>query len=335
MTDETTGSGQNEANADTGSRGKDWTRDALYQIATEAVRDNQRYRRWQTIMRLVMLLLVIVVFFSFATLGSSMSREMIGTYEAHVGVVKVTGIIAPEFESSADNIVENLEDAFANENSVAVLLRINSPGGSPVDAGRVNDAIVRLREEYSDKKIYTVVDEICASGGYYIAAASDEIYADKASVVGSIGVLSSSFGFVELMEKAGIERRLETAGKDKGMLDPFSAVKEGDREHIQGILDDIHQQFIDVVLEGRGEKLQGTEEELFSGLFWTGQQSLELGLVDYLGDSHTLLEQIEEETGRELSLVVYSNIDPWDQFLKNAGLTLANAFKSMGYFSLY
>ena len=330
---------QQETTASNNTENQDresWARDTLYSLATDAIRENQRYRRWRMVMRLLMIAFVLVVFLGSASMLVGIPDEMGGmTTDAHVGVVEVTGVIASELEASSDSVIENLEDAFANENAVAVLLRINSPGGSPVEAGRINDAIVRLRGEYEDKKVYTVVDDVCASGGYYIAAAADEIYADKASIIGSIGVLSSSFGFVGLMEKIGVERRLETAGKNKGMLDPFSATREQDVAHLREILDVVHQQFIDVVLEGRGERLRGTQEELFSGLFWDGEQALELGLIDQLGDSHALLSKLSEETGQELKLVTYSNIDPIESLLRDLGASLANGIKAGADFRLY
>ncbi len=286
-------------------------------------------------MRLAVLALVAFVFISLSKLGGSMSDDMLNVGSAHVGVVEVKGVIASELDASANNIIENLEDAFASENSVAVMLRINSPGGSPVEAGRINDAITRLKEQYGDKKLYTVVDEVCASGGYYIAAASDEIYADKASVVGSIGVLSSSFGFVGLMEKLGVERRLTTAGEDKGIFDPFSEQSPQNVEHLQSLLDSIHRQFIDVVIAGRGERLHYADQKIFSGLFWNGEQALELGLVDQLGDSHALLQDLKEETDMELELVVYSNINPLDKVFGVLGASLASAFSAAGIIRLY
>lgn len=330
---------EQETTASDNSRNQEresWARDTLYSLATEAIRENQRYRRWRMVMRLLLIAFVLVVFFGSAGMLGKMHDDMGGiTTDAHIGVVEVTGVIASELDASSDNVIENLEAAFSNENAVAVLLRINSPGGSPVESGRINDAIVRLRDEHEDKKVYTVVGDVCASGGYYIAAAADEIYADKASVIGSIGVLSSSFGFVGLMEKMGIERRLETAGDNKGMLDPFSATKEQDVEHLQEILDVIHQQFIDVVLEGRGERLRGTQEELFSGLFWDGEQALELGLVDQLGDSHALLDRLSEETGQELKLVTYSNTDPIESLLRDLGASLASGIRAGANFTLH
>jgi len=196
-------------------------------------------------------------------------------------VVQIQGEIASDADASADWIVSALRDAFQDEGSQAVVLLINSPGGSPVQAGIINDEIRRLKDKHQ-KPVYAVVEESCASAAYYIAVAADQIYVDKASIVGSIGVLMDGFGFTGLMDKLGVERRLMTAGENKGFLDPFSPQTKTQRAYAQTMLDQIHQQFIQVVREGRGKRLKETPE-LFSGLFWTGQQAIELGLADALG----------------------------------------------------
>jgi protease IV len=188
-----------------------------------------------------------------------------------------------------------LRAAFESEKAVGVILRINSPGGSPVQAGYINDEILRLREEYPDMPMYAVISDVCASGGYYAAVAADQIYADKASIVGSIGVRMDSFGFVDAMEKLGVERRLLTAGESKGFLDPFQPAKEQDIAHVQKLLNNIHTQFIETVKKGRGDRLQ-LHADLFSGLVWTGEQSIELGLVDGLASAgYVARELIGEE----------------------------------------
>jgi len=196
-------------------------------------------------------------------------------------VVQIQGEIASDADASADWIVSALRDAFQDEGAQAVVLLINSPGGSPVQAGIINDEIRRLKDKHQ-KPVYAVVEESCASAAYYIAVAADQIYVDKASIVGSIGVLMDGFGFTGLMDKLGVERRLMTAGENKGFLDPFSPQTKTQRAYAQTMLDQIHQQFIQVVREGRGKRLKETPE-LFSGLFWTGQQAIELGLADALG----------------------------------------------------
>jgi protease-4 len=235
------------------------------------------------------------------------------------------GIIAPDKEAGADNIVSGLRSAFESKNTAGVILRINSPGGSPVQAGYINDEIQRLRKEYSEIPFYVVIADVCASGGYYVAAAADKIYADKASIVGSIGVRMDSFGFVDAMEKLGIERRLLTAGEHKGFLDPFLPTKERDVQQVETLLKDIHQQFIDVVKDGRGDKLQD-EPNLFSGYVWTGEQAVDLGLVDELGSaSYVAREVIGEET-----IVDYTpQEDLFEKFSRKLGTVLAQQLGQM------
>ncbi len=199
----------------------------------------------------------------------------------HTALIEVRGEIASDTEASAENLLPALKDAFEDEGAQAVVLRINSPGGSPVQAGIVHDEIKRLKTLHR-KKVYAVVEEVCASGAYYIAAAADEIYTDKASVVGSIGVLMDGFGFTGAMDKLGIERRLLTAGSNKGIGDPFTPLGEPQRAYLQATLDQIHQQFIAVVKEGRGERLKETPDT-FTGLFWNGEEAIKLGLADHLG----------------------------------------------------
>jgi protease-4 len=209
----------------------------------------------------------------------------------HTALIEVKGVISPDSEASADRIVGGLRKAFENEDAKGIILRINSPGGSPVQSGYINDEIKRLQKQNPDKKVYAVISDMCASGGYYVASAADEIYADKASLVGSIGVVMNSFGFVESMEKLGVERRLYTAGDNKGFLDPFSPEKPDEVNHVKSLLSQIHQQFIDVVKQGRGDKLKD-DKQLFSGLIWTGDQAVKLGLVDSLGSSSYVAREI-------------------------------------------
>jgi protease-4 len=199
-----------------------------------------------------------------------------------------------ESEASADNVITGLRNAFENEHTKGVIIRINSPGGTPVQAGYINDEILRLKEKYPDTPVYAVVRDVAASGGYYVAVAADEIYVDKASIVGSIGVLMNGFGFVDGMEKLGVERRLFTAGEHKGIMDPFSPMKEYDRAHAQTLLDRMHQQFIDAVKKGRGDRLQ-PNDKIFSGLYWTGEESIELGLADGLGSASYVARELIKE----------------------------------------
>jgi protease-4 len=250
----------------------------LAQLARDFLRERRVERRWRTVFRLFWLLLAAVVVYTFWLQG----RHVTPTTTPHTALVEVRGEIAADTEASAEMLLAALKDAFKDEAAQAVVLRINSPGGSPVQAGIVYDEIKRLKKQYG-KPVYAVVEEMCASGAYYIAAAADEIFVDKASVVGSIGVLMDGFGFTTLMDKLGIERRLLTAGENKGMLDPFSPEVPKQRAYAQAMLDQIHQQFIGVVREGRGKRLKETPE-IFSGLFWNGEQAVQLGLADRYGN---------------------------------------------------
>ncbi|MGD8560825.1 MAG: S49 family peptidase, partial [Gammaproteobacteria bacterium] len=257
--------------------GDDWERDILNRLAFASLNEQRRARRWGVFFKALAFIYVGAVLFY---LPSDLGQKGLAGGK-HTAVIEIKGAIADDTEASADNIVSGLRDAFKNKNTAGIILRINSPGGSPVQAGYVYDEIKRLRKKYPDTKLYAVVTDMCASGGYYIAVAADEIYANKASIVGSIGVLMNGFGFVETMEKLGVERRLVTAGEHKGALDPFSPIKKDELKHVQSLLNDVHQQFIDVVKEGRGDRLVDSPD-IFSGLFWNGEQGLKLGLVDGL-----------------------------------------------------
>lgn len=278
-----------------------WERNTINRLLSAGIIEQRRARRWGIFFKaLIFLYLFLILLVSSPIDWTSGS---IGTGR-HTALIDVQGVIADNSAASADNIVGALRAAFQDKNTAGVILRINSPGGSPVQAGYINDEIQRLRVQHPNIRLYAVITDICASGGYYIAAAADKIYADKASLVGSIGVLMDGFGFVGSMEKLGVERRLLTSGESKGFLDPFSPVKEEDVQHVQGLLSDIHQQFIDTVKRGRGERLKETPE-LFTGLIWTGEQSIELGLVDALGSSSYVarevvkVENIKDFTARE------------------------------------
>ncbi|MEO5697530.1 MAG: signal peptide peptidase SppA [Burkholderiaceae bacterium] len=266
------------------------------QFARDMLRERRSERRWRTFFRLAWLLLVVVVVLTLFA-ARNYSAAPLGP---HTALIEVRGEIAPDAEASAENLLPGLRSAFEDRESRAVVLRINSPGGSPVQAGLINDEIRRLKALHK-KKVYAVVEETCASGAYYIAVAADEIYADKASVVGSIGVLISSVGATGLMDKIGIERRLLTAGANKGIGDPFSPLPPEQRAHLQQTIEQIHQQFIEVVRQGRGSRLKETPE-LFSGLFWNGEQALKLGLIDHLGD----LDFVAREVVKAEELVDYT-----------------------------
>jgi protease-4 len=256
--------------------------------ARELLRERRSERRWRVFFRLVWLALALAVAWGL------MSQRMAMTAPSgpHTALVDIRGEIDSESDANAEALVSALTSAFEDSGAQAVVLRINSPGGSPVQAGIVNDEIRRLKALHK-KKVYAVVEEICASGAYYVAVAADEIYVDKASLVGSIGVLMDGFGFVGLMDKLGIERRLLTAGENKGMLDPFSPQDERQRAYAKLMIDQVHQQFIKVVRDGRGERLKETPET-FSGLFWNGEEAVKSGLADHFGSlDHVAREVIK------------------------------------------
>ncbi len=290
-------------------------------IASEAIIEQRRARRWSVFFKLFMVGYV-SIFTVFYLVGGGNGPSLGG--KKHTALIDISGIISADSQASADYIVSGLRAAFEDKNTAGIILRINSPGGSPVQAGYVNDEIYRLREEYPDIPFYSVITDICASGGYYIATAADKIYADKASVVGSIGVIMSGFGFVDSIEKLGIERRLLHAGKNKGFLDPFSPLKTEEVEHVETLLTDIHQQFVDVVRKGRGDRL-ADDEKIFSGLIWTGEQSVALGLVDALGSAGYVarevigVEEIVDFTRRQTFL---------DQFSNRIGTTFTRAISA-------
>ena len=255
-----------------------WERELLERLAFASLQEQRSRRRWGIFFKVLgfAYLIVLLVVLSGVAGGPSHSKEK------HTALVDLRGVIDSDGDSSAESVVAALNDAFKESNAMGVILRINSPGGSPVQSSIIYDEIKRLRAKYPDKPIHVVVEDVCASGGYFVAAAADKIYVNRASIVGSIGVLMDGFGFSGAMDKLGVERRLLTAGDNKGFLDPFSPQDQRHRKHAQVLLDDIHQQFIDVVRKGRGSRLRETPE-LFSGLMWTGQQSVALGLVDDFG----------------------------------------------------
>ncbi len=264
-----------------------WERKVLDKLAFAALSEQRRARRWGIFFKLASLTYVGLLLWFYLP-WQSLSPTM---GEKHSALVDIRGVISADSEASADHVATGLRAAFEDEHTAGVILRINSPGGSPVQAGYINDEIRRLRKKHPDIPLYTVISDVCASGGYYIAVAGDRIYADKSSVVGSIGVLMNGFGFVDSLEKLGVERRLLTAGKHKGLMDPFSPLQDEERTHIQRLLDQMHAQFIQVVKNGRGERLKGGEK-LFSGLIWSGEESVELGLVDALGSAGYVAREV-------------------------------------------
>jgi protease-4 len=291
-----------------GSPDRGWERATIEKLVFATIREQQAARRWKMFTRLLWL----AVFGAIAWLiYTGNTATTVST--PHTAVVDIKGEIASGAEASAENVVASLKSAFEDEGAQAVVLLINSPGGSPVQAGIINDEIARLKGLH-DKKVYAVVEETCASAAYYIAAAADDIYVDKASLVGSIGVLMDGFGFTGLMEKLGIERRLMTAGANKGMLDPFSPQDEGQRAYMQQMLGEIHAQFIEVVKKGRGGRLK-ENGDTFSGLVWNGQQAVNLGLADGLGN----LDYVAREIVKAEEIVDYTQRE-------NVGLRLAKRF---------
>jgi protease-4 len=258
---------------------ENWERRVLEQLATDALREQRNARRWGIFFKLLTFALLFIGLF--AVLGYLAASERL-CLDKCTAMVEIRGDIDADGRASAENIIAGLQAAFKNKGTQGVVLRINSPGGSAVQAGLINDEIHRLRVKYPDTPIYAVVEEMCASGGYYVAVATDKIYVDKASLIGSIGVIVDGFGFVGAMDKLGIERRALTAGENKAFLDPFQPLAPRQKEYAEQMLTEIHQQFIAAVKEGRGSRLKESPE-LFSGLVWNGKRGVELGLADALG----------------------------------------------------
>ncbi|QFY90366.1 S49 family peptidase [Magnetovirga frankeli] len=265
-----------------------WHRRVLEDLANASLKEQRAARRWGIFFKILFALYLILGLLAWIGLSQ---QELSLSSDKHTAVVELNGIISHESEASADKVVKGLRDAFKHKGTQAVILRINSPGGSPVQSAYIHDEMLRLRKKYPKIPLYAVVSDICASGGYYVAAAADRIYANESSIVGSIGVLMNGFGFVGAMQEWGVERRLLTAGEHKGLMDPFSPLKEGDKAHVQGLLDGLHQQFIQAVKSGRGERLKGGDE-LFSGLYWSGLEAKKLGLVDEFGSTSYVAREV-------------------------------------------
>jgi protease IV len=265
-----------------------WERQTLEKLAFAALQEQRRGRLWGIFFKLLTFAYLLVVLF--ALMGWLHRGPAIASGK-HTGLVELKGVIAENTEASADKVTDALRAAFGDSNTQGIVLRINSPGGSPVQAGQINDEIKRLRAKYPKVPLYAVVDDICASGGYYVAVAADKIYVDKASLIGSVGVLMNGFGFNHVMEKLGVDRRLITAGENKGFLDPFSPRNPAHEAYAKQMLGQIHDQFIKVVKEGRGKRLKETPE-IFSGLVWNGEQSLKLGLADEFGNADYVAREV-------------------------------------------
>lgn len=316
--------------AETGSTAAEvsnWERELLTRLALSTLNEQRRARRWRTFFTL----LGFIYFGIVLLLLTDSDWEGAGKGGPHTAVIDVTGVIAAEMPANAEFVIAGLKAAFENADTSGVILRINSPGGSPVQAGQIYDEIVRLRNRYPDIPVYAVIEDVGASGGYYVAAAAEKIYADKASIVGSIGVRMDSFGFVDAIKKLGIERRLMTAGENKGLLDPFLPENKQDREHVQAMLDTVHQQFIQAVKSQRGDRLVGGAE-VFSGLFWTGEKSVALGLVDELGNvNYVAREVIGQEELRDFT----RHEDFFTRFFEQGSVRIVNYLQSRLQFQMY
>jgi protease-4 len=292
-----------------------WEREVVEKLATATLREQRRARRWGIFFKLLG--------FAYLTFILLLALDWRGedrlTSGKHTALVEVVGVIDPKGDASADRVTTALQSAFKDKNTQGVVMRINSPGGSPVQAGIIYDEIRRLRGIHPNIPMYAVVEDICASGGYYIASAADKIYVDKASIVGSIGVIMDGWGFTGTMEKLGVERRVLTSGENKAFLDPFSPSDPNQKQHAQSMLDEIHRQFIDVVRKGRGKRLKESPE-LFSGLLWTGAKSIELGLSDGFGS----LDYVAREVIKAEDIVDYTQKENIaERFAKRFGAAMA------------
>jgi protease-4 len=297
-----------------------WERGVLEKLAMSALQEQRRARHWNIFFRTLTFVFLFIVLF--IVMGWSSSKETALTTGKHTALVDLQGVIASDSAASADNLIPSLQEAFKDRGTQAVILRINSPGGSPVQAGQINDEIRRLRAMYPAIPLYAVVEDICASGGYYVAVAADKIFVDKASMIGSIGVRMDGFGFTGIMDKVGVERRLVTAGANKGFLDPFSPVNPVQQEYAKQMLAEIHQQFIDVVKQGRGKRLKETADT-FSGLVWNGQKGVEMGLADGYGS----IESVARDVVKNETIVDFTVKEGFaDRLAKRFGAGVVSAF---------
>lgn len=306
----------------------DWERQALVELAGAGLKEQRKARRWGIFFKLLGFAYLLLVLISVMGV-QDVQFESIN--EPHTALVDLKGVIADGQSASADNVVAGLRDAFESEMAAAVILRINSPGGSPVQSAYINNEITRLRAMYPSKPIYAVISDMCASGGYYVAVAANKIYVNESSIVGSIGVRMDGFGFVDTIKKLGVERRLLTAGEHKAVLDPFSEENKVEKAHVQNLLNEVHDEFISAVKAGRGDKLVD-DPKLFSGLFWTGERAITLGLVDELGSAgHVAREVIKID-----NIVDYTyKEDFFQKFANNLGNAIVNHLDmSLNDFSL-
>lgn len=299
-----------------------WERNVLEKVALAAIREQRAARRWGMFFKMMVLLYLFALLF----IGMGWFGKRDGLPGKHTALVDISGVISSGGQASADKIMAGLQAAFKDKGTQGVVVRINSPGGSPVQAGYIYDEIKRLRALHPEIPLYAVVEDICASGGYYIAAAADRIYVDKASIIGSIGVLMDGFGFTGTMEKLGVERRLLAAGTNKGFLDPFSPIQEQQKAHAEVMLGDIHQQFITVVRQGRGKRLKETPD-MFSGLLWVGQKSIDLGLADAMGS----LEQVARDVVKAEDIIDFTQQENIaERFARRFGAATAETLLKLG-----
>ncbi len=308
------------------SSGKDgvWEHEVIEKMFLESIKEQRAKRRWGIFFKLVGIAIFLIIIAMTYTLNLSDSDSV--PMEPHAALIKINGAIDSEGKASAESIIKSLQKAFSEKNTVGIILRINSPGGSPVQSGRIHDEILRLKKLYPEKPIHVVVEDMCASGGYYIAVAANNIYVDKASIVGSIGVLINGFGFTGLIDKIGIERRLITAGKNKAFMDPFSPQSEQQKQYAQNLIDEVHRQFIEVVKNGRGSRLK-ENDTIFSGLVWTGSQAIELGLADALGS----VESVSRDVLKTNTIVNYTEEDKLsDWVLQKLGTSMGEGIAKYG-----
>ncbi len=300
-----------------------WERGVLEKLAMSAIQEQRRARHWGIFFKVLTFAYLFLILFLFMGWAGD---KVDGTIGKHTALIDLEGVISSDKNANADNLIGSLQDAFKDKNTAAVVLRCNSPGGSPVQAGLVNDEIRRQRALHPEIPLYVVVEDMCASGGYYIAAAADQIYVNKASIVGSIGVLMDGFGFTGAMQKLGVERRLLTAGENKGFMDPFSPRNPKHEEFTKKLLADIHQQFIDVVRQGRGKRLKETPE-MFSGLFWTGDKAVKMGLADDFGS----VDSVARDVVKVDNIVDFTTHEGLaDRLAKKFGAGVASAFPGFG-----
>jgi len=311
------------------SEDNNWERGVLEKLAMSAIQEQRRARHWGIFFKVLTFGYLFLVMF--LIMGWFDNKDTVLS-DKHTALIDMQGVIAPDTAASADFIIPAMQDAFEDKRTQGVILRINSPGGSPVQAGQINDEIRRLRAKYPHIPLYVVVEDICASGGYYVAAAADKIFVDKASLIGSVGVLMDGFGFTGAMEKLGVERRLLTAGANKGFLDPFSPANPEQQVYAQQMLGEIHQQFIDVVRQGRGKRLKETPDT-FSGLVWNGQRGVEMGLADGYGS----IESVARDVIKAEDIVDFTMKEDFAERLAKrfgAGVASALGYSAQGGVSL-